>query len=448
MAPAQQKCRHDREWESVRERLITLACALGALVLFFTMFVHGGTGSGGGKDIPRPTTEVRGGNGYHSALQWLDDEHIRAVSLRYRFDKLALRTDLAARGNILLVTLPATAVFRTEEFRPLDRWVRAGNTLLVMAALSDNPDWAFALGAMAPGDLNLLTGLDFETLRSREQRLRNHARRETSSQAGPREGDSGSLARLITEASGEFAQPHRAILIANRPHPYLTGVREGIALSDYASQAWAVKVPYDGFVFELAHQRETGEGVLWTRPLGAGRIIVSGFGSLFTNRAIGLGDNGRLLANIIAADLAPDGAVVFDDVHQGLGAAYDPARFYRDRRLHLTVGILALVWLSWVLGATRLRMPVTRIPVPREAELVRATGGFLARVLTVAAAARRILQHFLRRTPWEVLERHSRIAAADLQQLRQWQTDADASRRVPLIRLHNLIVRLNRQLNS
>ncbi|MDE2471731.1 MAG: hypothetical protein KGL35_24155, partial [Bradyrhizobium sp.] len=46
-------------------------------------------------------------------------------------------------------------------------------------------------------------------------------------------------------------------------------------------------------------QRETGEGVFWTRPLGNGRIVVSGLGTLFTNRALGLADNGRLLSKIL-----------------------------------------------------------------------------------------------------------------------------------------------------
>src|SRR5579862_5521318 len=125
----------------------------------------------GGKEIPRPTTEERGGNGYHAALQWLDAEHIRAVSLRDRFDKLPQEKALAPTGNVLIVTLPAIAVFKAEEFRPLDRWVRAGNTLLVLAALADNPDWAFARSGLTSSDLNLLTGLDFETARSRSLRL-------------------------------------------------------------------------------------------------------------------------------------------------------------------------------------------------------------------------------------------------------------------------------------
>ena len=142
----------------MKERLITFICALGALALFFTMFLHEDSGGFGGVEVPRPTTEERGANGYQAAMQWLDREHIRTISLRDRYDRLS-KKNLAATGNVLMVTLPATAVFKTEEFRPLDHWVRQGNTLVVLAALSDTPDWAFSLGGMTPGDLNLLTGL-------------------------------------------------------------------------------------------------------------------------------------------------------------------------------------------------------------------------------------------------------------------------------------------------
>jgi Domain of unknown function (DUF4350) len=424
----------------VRERLITLLCALGALALFFTMFLRGNGLGGTGRDAPRPTTEERGGNGYHAAMEWLDAEHIRVVSLRDRFDKLEKRRGLAPTGNVLIVTLPAATVFKTEEFRPLDRWVRAGNTLLVLAALSDTPDWAYFQKPMTASDLNLLTGLDFETARSRDQRLQN-------APAAP-DRDKRDVAGEIVAAARQFAQPQRETLVPNKPHAYFASVREAVALSDYSVMPWTVKVPYEGFVFTLGRQRESGEGAFWIRPLGSGRIVISGLGSLFMNRAIGLADNGRLLANIVATDVGPQGAVLFDDVHQGLGAAYDPAKFYRDPRLYVTLGIVALLWLSWVLGGTKLRVPVERSPVPREAELVRATGGFLARVLTPAAAARRMFEHFLRHSPWDRLERQSRIAETDLQQLKTWYAQANGSRAVPLIRLHNLLVRINRQLNS
>jgi hypothetical protein len=415
----------------MKERLITFICALGALALFFTMFIHDDSHGLGGTDVPRPTTEERGANGYQAAMQWLEREHIRTISLRERYDRLP-KKNLPATGNLLIVTLPATAVFKTEEFRPLDHWVREGNTLLVLAALSDMPDWSFSFGGMTSGDLNLLTGLEFESARKRDLRAKKSP---------------DAIVRDTVVLPVHYAEPHQEILIPNREHAYFNGVRSVVGLTDYESLTWTVKVPYEGFVLALARERATGEGIFWTRPLGNGRIVVSGLGTIFTNRALGLADNARLLSNIVATNLGPQGAVLFDDVHQGLGANYDPVKFYRDPRLHLTIAIVVVLWLSWVLGGTRLRVPVSRTAVPREAELVRATGGFLARVLTPAAAARRMFDHFLQRRPWEMLERQPRIAAADLAQLKSWYSQL-GTERVSLVRLHNLMVKINRQLNT
>ena len=420
----------------MRERLITLVCALGSLLLFAALFVRGqGLDS---RRVALPTTIERHGNGLAGAISWLAAEGIRTVSLRERFDTLAKRWDLPRAGNLLIVTLPVATPFRVQEAGAVDHWVRAGNTLLVLAALSDAPDWGRG-GLSIHNDLQLLTGLDFEAVRRAE-------------------GSENAAARMI-EASRELAQPQRGTLVPNRPHPYLRGVQSVVAWSDYPPQAWTVRVPRDGFVLSLAHQSETGEGVLWVRPVGSGTLIVSGFGSLFSNRALAVADNARLLANIVGATVRSDGAVLFDDEHQGLAAAYDPGKFYNDPRLYGTIGVLAAVWLIWVLGSTRLRLPATRVPAPREAELVRATGGFLARVLRPAAAARRMFEHFFRRLsarthrgaqgdglPWEWLEHHPRLARADVQQLKDWYAQAYSGQRVPLTALHNLIVRTERQL--
>ena len=449
----------------MKERLVTLVCALGALALFFAMFVKREGPLGARSEIPRPTTAERRGNGYHAALSWLDAEGIRAVSLRDRYDVLAKREDLPRTGNMLVVTLPAAAGFTTAEFVPLDSWVRAGNTLLVLAALSDNPDWAFSQGGLASGDLNLLTGLEFETVRSREARIVKRAHPAAPGKPGKGATQRESTADAASEARTDavaafraFAEPQHISMVANRPHAYFDGVRTVESLSDYPHQIWTVKVPYEGFVLALAHERESSEGVLWTRPLGGGRIIVSGLGSVFTNRALGLADNAKLLANIVGVNVGAQGAVLFDDFHQGLGAGYYPEKFYRDRRLYITLGVLAALWLIWVLGSTRLRVPASRIATPREAELIRAAGGFLARALPTHAGARQLLDNFFRRVsaragerrepgvPWDVLERSARIAPADLEQLKTWYADAYAARRVPLGRLQNLIVRLDRQM--
>ena len=431
----------------MRERLITLACALGALLLFATLFLRGG-GPERARAAP-PTSAERGGNGLLGGRRWLEGEGIRTVSLRERFETLARRSDVPPTGNLLIVTTPVVTAFRLSEAGALDRWVRAGNTLLVLAALSDRPAWA--LSGFAHSDLSLLAGLEFVP-RTRPSG--------GPAAAAPSRASRPATTRLL-RATDELKPPRQSTLVPNRSHPYLAGVHTAVALSDYAPEVWDVRVPRAGFVLSLAHEREGGEGVLWLRSAGAGTVIVSGFGSLFTNRVLGLADNARLLANIVSASLGPGGAVLFDDEHQGLSAAYDPAKFYRDPRLYATLGVLVAVWLAWVLGGTRLRLPPSPARAPREAELVRATGMFLARVLRPPAAARRMFERFFQRLrartrrdapdvgpPWQWLQEHPRLERADVAQLRQWYTDAHSGRRVPLQRLHNLIVRTERQLAS
>jgi hypothetical protein len=421
----------------MNERGVMLAAALGALALFLTMFMSSERGFGMSREVPRPTSEERGGNGYRAAAEWLAAEKIRTLSLQESLGGLLDRNDLAATGNVIIVTLPVTTGFRTDEYRTLDRWVRTGNTLLVVAALSDQPDWAHGFGGLAASDVNLLTGLQFQPARSRA-----------------RPSPSGAA------ADTQFIESQRALLVPNRPHGYFEGVREAVALSDFPRQNWTVGIPNDAFVLSLAHDDQSGAGVLWTRSLGEGRVVISAFGSIFTNRALGLAGNSRLLANMVGANLGPVGAVLFDDVHQGLSAAYDPQKFYRDSRLYYTLGILIAVWLAWVLGSTRLRGPVAArrraaLRAPREAELVRATGGFFSRVVRPDAGARRMFELFFQRLyshvpraraadgmPWSYLERHSQVTPAEVRQLRVWYSDACASRRVPLLAVHNLIVRI------
>lgn len=432
----------------MKERLVTLVFALGALALFAVMFLKRDGTFGGRSDVPIPVSAERRGSGYHAAMTWLESEGIRSISLRERYDTLRKREDLAPRGNLLIVTLPARGAFNTAEFLPLDRWIRAGNTLLVLAALSDSPNWATDSGVYAWSDVNLLTGLEFETVRARDVRLATRARRPL-----PPEEEKPEAFRAFSEPVRTYAQP-------NRSHAYFNGVSNVVALSDYPQRMWTVKVPYQGFVLSLAHERQSGEGALWTRPLGNGRIIVSSFGSIFTNRVIGLADNAKLLANIVGANVGEGGAVLFDDVHQGLGATYDPNEFYRDRRLYITIGVLVALWLIWVLGSTRLRLSATRSSAPRETELVRAAGGFLSRVLPAHAGARRLLDNFFRRVslragvapradgrpPWDLIERSARVTTPDIEQLRRWYADAHASKHVPLRALYNLILRLDRQM--
>jgi hypothetical protein len=413
------------------------------------LFVH--TGPPGERDASAPTTAERRANGLLGVMTWLQQEGIGSVSLRERFDALARFPALSPTGNLLIVTLPAATAFRTDEVVALDGWIRRGNTLLILAALSDRPEWARADRGLV-GDLQLLSGLEAQA--QVEPRKAGSPRRDITR-------DARLLERGARASLGPL-EPIRSHLVPNRPHPYLEGVHRAVALSDLPPMQWSVKVPRDGFMLALAHEESTKEGVLWVRPLGAGTLLVSGFASLFSNRALGLEENARLLANIVASTTAPDGSVIFDDEHQGLSAAYDPAKFYKDRRLYATLAIVAAVWLVWVLGGTQLPAPAMHAPAPQEMQLVRDTGLFLARVLRPAAAARCLFDNFFlgirgvlhdgrdaeETALWTWLEQHPRLAAAEVAQLKSWYMQAYADQKVPLVRLRNLIVRTERLLTA
>jgi hypothetical protein len=417
----------------MRERLLTLLCALAALCLFGTLFLHGA--APGEQRAAAPTTAERAENGLSGALLWLHAEGIRTVSLRERFGALSRRRDLADQGNLLIVTLPAVTNFRSDELVALERWVQNGNTLLVMATLLDRPGWA-KYPFMLSNDLRLLTGL---------------------STVGPK--DSEQAHKRVAELMNMLPTAQREVLVPNRAHPFFAGVSQLVGFSDYPPRPGSIPVPRDGFALVLAHQSASGREGFWLRPQGAGTIIVSGLGTLFNNRALGVADNARLLANLVGTVVGPSGAVIFDDEHQGLSFSYDPDKFFADPRLYATLAVIGCVWLAWVLGGTRLRMPNLRSPSPREAELVRTTGLFLARVLRPAAAAGRMFEQFLGRLRarasgpdmdgaalWQWLENHPLLAPADVAQLRRWYAEARAGRRVPLLDLHNLIVRTERKL--
>ena len=234
-------------------------------------------------------------------------------------------------------------------------------------------------------------------------------------------------------------------------------------VTDYTAEDWSLRMPYDNFVLTLA-RTAAGEGALFEQRVGEGRVLLSAGGSLFTNRALGDADNARLFGNIVSASMSRDGVVLFDDLRQGLSASYDPARFYEDPRLYKTMFIVLGLWLVWVLGSTRLRAPPIEQHDPSEADLVRHAGGLIARTVTPSHTAVRLFDLFFERVAraarraggkapergdqWQWLERHGAILPQELDQMKAWYADAHASRKLPLIELHNLLDHLESRLKT
>ena len=452
----------------MRERGVALLLALAALLAFYALWLRPAPSLDLDADEARPTSAERRGNGYAGLYEWLQRAGVGARSWRERYTALA-DLDIAPRGNLMIITLPGVEVFRAGEFSALDKWVRRGNTLLINAALMDQPGWAIGRASGAVVELESLTAIEFETAEARDARLDSTplAQRVREADARDAKGDE-ETAEDETDpeplGDSEFEVPEKIVLNATGPHALLEGVHTLGLETDDEPEEWSLRMPYDNFLLTLARTQK-GEGALFEQRLGEGRILLVAGGTLFSNRALGNDDNARLFANIVSVCMARDGVVLFDDLRQGLSASYDPARFYSDPRL-LRTGLIALgLWLVWVLGGTRLRAPSGVAHDPSESELVRRAGGLIARTVAPWQQALRLFDHFFDRiaraargtgntsTPergelWQWLERHAAILPQELDQLKTWYADAHAERRLPLVPLQNLLDKLERRLKT
>lgn len=442
----------------MKQRALSLLFAVGALALFYILFI--GSPAGLQDDVTRPTTDTTDANGYAGARAWLAQQGIAVRSMRSRYDGLAAMSPVST-GNLLVVTLPGVERFRAEEFVPLDQWVRSGNTLLLLAALTDTPPWSAGRTSAVLAELESLSGLEFESPAARDQRLQG-VRAGTDASLPTDEPMTGDLQETLAALTRR--ENVRIVARTRGRHPLLEQVRSLEVLSTAPARPWLLRTPYESFAFALATEERSGEGVLFIRPLGGGRIVVATVASLFANSALSRADNAKLLANVVAYSVAADGAVLFDDLRQGASMTYDAGQFWRDSRLHWTFAVLVLVWLFWVTGGTRLAVPRATPAAPGTTELMIAAGGMLAGRLRPAAGSRLVFEQFFRRlasrssaaarpiaddpgSVWRWLATQGSVSRHDLEQLERWYRATMAGSRVPLREIHNLILRIDRQLH-
>ena len=454
----------------MRERGVAFLLALAALAAFYGLWLRPAPSLDPDANIARPTTAERRGNGYAGLYEWLQRSGVEARSLRDRYTTLP-DLEIPSRGNLLVLSLPAVEVFHSDELSALDKWVRRGNTLLITAALIDQPDWAARRSAGAVVEIESLTAIEFETPWGREARLDDTPLAQRVREADARDAKAKDSDDEDETDSDEANGPDRAELLeipekmeltATGPHVLLDGVKTLELMTDYTAQEWSLRMPYDNFVLTLARTVD-GEGALFEQRVGEGRVLLSSGGSLFTNRALGNADNSRLFANIVSARMSRNGVVLFDDLRQGLSASYDPSRFFEDPRLYKTIFIVLGLWFVWVLGSTRLRAPAIVTHDPSEAELVQRAGGLIARTVAPANTALRLFDLFFagvaraaRRTggavergdQWLWLESHGAILPQELDQLKTWYADARSERKLPLVPLQNLLDSLEKRLKT
>lgn len=257
--------------------------------------------------------------------------------------------------------------------------------------------------------------------------------------------------------SGRLEQPAASQLRVRGTHPLTDGVQSVSALSEFPSYKFTAPSPVHGGVIEVMDDVDTKLPAMWVASIGAGTVVVSGYGSILTNKLIGSADNARLFANLINWRLGPGGTVVFDDMHQGAASFYDADAFFHDARLHATFWWIIGVWFAWVMLRTRLRATPPRVTAPREIGFIRSIGHFFARTLAARTVAERLFAHLfndIRRNlgwpangepVWPWLHGLSVAPSAEVLALEQLHARLASGRKVDLGRLQNLILHIRKQ---
>ncbi|MFO7287660.1 MAG: DUF4350 domain-containing protein [Gammaproteobacteria bacterium] len=414
----------------MRERLVTACGALLALLVLYAAFFQSTSAP-----VTRPVTPETGRNGYAAVSRWLESAGYRVISFRERYDRLIEQEFEPApafpfSGNVLITTMPHSIPVRSREHEHLKAWIRSGNTLLILAALDDRPEWSpSGADARFLGDLQIMSGLRFV----------------------PHRTGSAPYAEPSTVPAGTAVE-----LAPLEGHPLMEGVSALRGYSDSRSAIWVPIEPRpfgdgDRVLLGIATERTTGVHAAWQRVYGNGHIIVVASGTLLTNHVVADSDAGRFLMNLIRHHLEEDGAVIFDDMHQGLSARYDASAFFRDARFHRTLWFLLGAWLVYVLGSSnRFAPPMPASTAPTQRDFIEAVAGFMARRLDERDAARSLLDAWFdevrrarglasREPPWATLEAIPTLDAATLERLRQRYEALQSGANVDLVELQNLL---------
>ncbi len=367
----------------MNDRIVTLACAVGVLLLAAGLILP--RGSGPLQPASRPTSYDTGAPGLAAAARWLQQSGVPVIALRDRYFELP-KANAAATGNLLVVTEPSVYPPRPGEVQTLKDWIGRGNDILLLESLASRPAWTLA-SRTAPGESDLLGALGL------------------ARSAPPKDPDAVCQGTTPATDTGRLANAPALL----KPHPSdiharaVRNVRE-VRIKPEADGTRPEKSPdityskgKDREVMDWLCDQQRGRSALRQFRLGEGRVWVSSYPQLFANGNLGIADNAQLLANLVEMSVTGEhghlGAVIFDDMHQGDSSLYDPAAFFSDPRLHASLWLLVAIWLLYLLGySNRFAKPLPPSPGITPSRFVESLGGFLARHLGSADGADRMLQ--------------------------------------------------------
>jgi hypothetical protein len=400
--------------------------------------------------ISRPLTTDEQRHGLSALMQWLEHENVETLSLRQRYDELINSPELAESGNLLVIHLPLLLPAQSDETTRLRSWLSAGNSLLILSAYNDFPEWT---GSTRPGasadDYSLLYDLGFFIA---------HNTAFDDAQDGDNTGklDLGGAENLV-----DYLRIRKRNLVPSATHPLHYRVNKLQLETRFLNKRQLELGSREKFrsVLPIIEDQDSGTQAIWELRLGNGKSIVSSYAGLFSNNVIAREDNAQFFMNIVSLNLASEGVVIFDDMHQGLTDIYDPQAFYGDPRLHNTLWFLFGFWLIYLVGrSNRIAPPLLTPPEVHAVDFVRAVGGLFARRLSRQDSVRGLFKHFfndirdqygkpLNGEPvWDILEHSPRIARQDVDRLRNYYT-ATGRHTAKLVPLHNLLLTIRKKLS-
>ena len=436
----------------MKDRLTTLFGALVALVVVIILLSP--PPQPPAEPVSLPTSTNSGRYGLLGLKRWLDESGVANMSLQSRYNNLFSDTAIAASGNLLITSAPATAPAREQELEFLFFWLSQGNDILLLSAHSDTPPWALAMPLN--DDSSVLAQLGFQLLTEDADEPPSEEEPSPTS-----EENQTSFAEELRDLSAQIDNPYQSITLTSLSwHPLVNQVGTVSARLHEASRPPTRLQGFDWPRSAMVILRDTeGQAAMWEARVGEGRLWVSRFADLFGNVSLGEQDNARLIANIIRSSLKPGGQVIFDDMHFGISNLYDPEAFFGDSRLHNTLWFIFGFWLLYVVGYGNRFMPLSQKPqAVQSVDFTYAVGGYFARRLTQQSAAMALFQHFfndmrayykqpLNGEPvWDLLQHNPRIAPKAITRLQALYNALNRKKRFNLIKLRNQLLTVRKQI--
>jgi hypothetical protein len=409
-------------------------------------------------EYSKPDTTDRGDYGLLGLKNWLDHSSINNISLRRRYSTLESIGELNGGGHLLITSIPHAIPARNNELTQLSDWLKHGNTLMILAAERDEPAWNFA-ALMRFGGLDGVRvleefELEFKSASDENDDETTDEDEDTeavSSGNDTQEDHSDELSEALSVL--RKTNTRETIELVSLGHPLVHGIDTVSTRTTQTSVIRLLQATDAGHVaMPLLVTGGNDDAAFWEVLHGEGRIWISAYPDLFGNITLGEGDNARLLERLIQASVGPDGFVLFDDFHFGLSDLYDPAAFYSDRRLHVSVLFVIAFWFIYVLGhVNRLAPPPVQLSRPKESDFVQAVAGLCARRIRPNTVAQGIIGHFFNevrskhrqpenaRPAWDLLQQHSRVSENDIKGLQKFVRDIGKDKKVSLNKLSQLL---------